>query len=90
MKDEAAAADAELQHGNGARLAGGAPFHVEADDEQVVAASADAVRLVQPRLHHGTGLGERCVEEVVLTMQVGRFWVTQTLTHFTERANSWF
>ncbi|BAS88197.1 Os04g0225067, partial [Oryza sativa Japonica Group] len=67
LEDEAAAVDAELQHGDGARHGGGgAPLHVEADDERVAAAAVDAVRLAQPRLHLAAGLGERCVEEVLV------------------------
>jgi hypothetical protein len=61
LEDEAAAADADLQHGDGARLAGGPPLHVEAGDEGVAAAAVDAVGLVHPRLHHVAGLGERWV-----------------------------
>jgi hypothetical protein len=45
----------------------------------VAAAAADAVRLVQPRLHHGAGLGECCVEEVVAVerqlIRVASSWV---------------
>ena len=67
LEDEAAAVDADLQHGDGARHGrGGAPLHVEADDEHMAAAAVDAVGLLQPRLHLAAGFGERCLEAVLV------------------------
>ncbi|BAS74239.1 Os01g0737550, partial [Oryza sativa Japonica Group] len=69
LEDEAAAADADLEHGDGARpviVGGGAPLDVEPDDEVVEAAAVDAEDLVQPIVDVIAGVSHRRVDVVLV------------------------
>jgi hypothetical protein len=82
LEDEAAAADAELQHGDRVmvRAVAGAPLDVDADDELVEAADVHGADLAEPDLHGLAGGRDGGADLVGLghwipsTLQTERNW----------------
>ncbi|WVZ68907.1 hypothetical protein U9M48_017783, partial [Paspalum notatum var. saurae] len=92
LEDEAAAADAELQQGDGGhdvRGEGRAPLDVQADDEAVQAAAVHAVDLVQPPVHHVARVRERRADVVVVERHHGRAVLVVALDRRRHLLRSW-
>lgn len=68
LEDQAAAADAELERGDGVLLPAEAwaPLHVESHNQAVEATAVDALDLRDPVVHHGRRSGYLSEDDVVV------------------------